>query len=399
MYELLVGRPPFVGETAISLAYQHVREAPVPPSQHNPLIHPQIEAITLKALAKDKADRYQSAREMKADIVRVLAGQGVVAPLAGLPDETSPVTAEPAAQQTLVAAATGAAPQAAQPPASLEPQDPPPARRRGLALLVGALVLLLLAGGGYGIWRAFGPGQTGAALVAVPDLLGASRAEAESRLRDAGLKPRFMEVNGKDDKTVDTIVKQIPVSGSDVATDSVVTAEINVGVETAVIPTGLTGEDVDKAEKRLEEAGFTNVDTEPAANEPSDADKDDTLSVDPAEGTSLALDKKITLIYATGRDDAGPSRQRETSKSEPKPEPSESESEESTETEDTPDPPESDEPSATQSTPPEASETASPEAPASTPTKPKATKTPKKPRRENRGQQENGQQDIADVSP
>jgi serine/threonine-protein kinase len=397
MYELLVGRPPFVGETAISLAYQHVREAPVPPSQHNPLIHPQIEAITLKALAKDKADRYQSAREMKADITRVLAGQGVVAPLAGLLDETLPVAAEPAAQQTLVAAATGSAPQPAQPPAPVEPQDPPPARRRGLALLVGALVLLLLAGGSYGVWRAFGPGQTGAALVSVPDLLGASRAEAESRLRDAGLEPRFMEVNGKDDKTVDTIVKQVPVSGSDVATDSVVTAEINVGVETAVIPTGLTGEDVDKAEKMLEEAGFTNVDTEPAADEPSDADKDDTLSVDPAEGTSLALDKKITLFYATGREDADPTQQRETSK--PEPEPSESESEEPTETEDTPDPPESDEPSATKSTRPEASETASPETPASTPTKPKATKTSKKPRRENRGQQENGQQDIGDVSP
>ena len=72
LYELLVGRPPFIGESPVSVAYQHVREAPVPPSQLDPVITPDIDAVTLKALAKDPADRYQSAREMKADITRVL---------------------------------------------------------------------------------------------------------------------------------------------------------------------------------------------------------------------------------------------------------------------------------------------------------------------------------------
>src|SRR3712207_1052337 len=75
LYELLVGRPPFIGESPVSVAYQHVRETPVPPSQLDPVITPDIDAITLKALAKDPADRYQSAREMKADITRVLAGE------------------------------------------------------------------------------------------------------------------------------------------------------------------------------------------------------------------------------------------------------------------------------------------------------------------------------------
>ena len=75
LYELLVGRPPFVGESPVSVAYQHVREEPVPPSQLDPMITPEIDAIVLKALAKDPDDRYQSAREMKADIARVLAGE------------------------------------------------------------------------------------------------------------------------------------------------------------------------------------------------------------------------------------------------------------------------------------------------------------------------------------
>src|SRR3954454_13749007 len=79
LYELLVGRPPFTGDSPVSVAYQHVREAPVPPSQLDPVITPDIDAITLKALAKDPLDRYQSAREMKADITRVLSGQQATA--------------------------------------------------------------------------------------------------------------------------------------------------------------------------------------------------------------------------------------------------------------------------------------------------------------------------------
>ena len=79
LYELLVGRPPFIGESPVSVAYQHVRELPVAPSELDPVITPDIDAITLKALAKDPDDRYQSAREMKADITRVLAGQQATA--------------------------------------------------------------------------------------------------------------------------------------------------------------------------------------------------------------------------------------------------------------------------------------------------------------------------------
>ena len=95
MYELLVGRPPFVGESPVSVAYQHVREAPVPPSQLDPVITPDIDAVTLKALAKDPADRYQSAREMKADITRVLAGQQATAVVPRVPEDATATQAVP----------------------------------------------------------------------------------------------------------------------------------------------------------------------------------------------------------------------------------------------------------------------------------------------------------------
>ncbi|MFT4108289.1 Stk1 family PASTA domain-containing Ser/Thr kinase, partial [Propionicimonas sp.] len=79
LYELLVGRPPFQGDSPVSVAYQHVREAPVPPSHLDAEITPAMDAITLKALAKDPADRYQTAAAMRADIGRLLAGQSVAA--------------------------------------------------------------------------------------------------------------------------------------------------------------------------------------------------------------------------------------------------------------------------------------------------------------------------------
>src|ERR687893_2054850 len=103
LYELLVGRPPFVGESPVSVAYQHVREAPVPPSQLDPVITPDIDAVTLKALAKDAADRYQSAREMKADITRVLSGQQATAVVPRVGDNATRTVAMIAAAPTQVA--------------------------------------------------------------------------------------------------------------------------------------------------------------------------------------------------------------------------------------------------------------------------------------------------------
>src|SRR3989442_10829449 len=74
LYELLTGRPPFTGDSPVAIAYQHVRENPIPPSRVDPEIPGWADAIVLKAMAKDPADRYQSAGEMRQDIHRALSG-------------------------------------------------------------------------------------------------------------------------------------------------------------------------------------------------------------------------------------------------------------------------------------------------------------------------------------
>ena len=85
IFELLTGHPPFVGDNPVSVAYQHVREDPRAPSESNPDVTPDVDAVVLKALSKNPANRYQSAGEMRADLLRAAAGRPVSAPPVGDP--------------------------------------------------------------------------------------------------------------------------------------------------------------------------------------------------------------------------------------------------------------------------------------------------------------------------
>src|SRR3954471_11335989 len=99
LFELLTGEPPFTGDSPVAVAYQHVREDPKSPSSLNPKVTPALDAIVLKAMAKGPANRYQSAAEMRADLVRVLSGQAPMAPSVMSEDERTAMLA-PAATGT-----------------------------------------------------------------------------------------------------------------------------------------------------------------------------------------------------------------------------------------------------------------------------------------------------------
>src|SRR5262249_16425937 len=79
VYELLTGHPPFQGDNPVSVAYQHVREDPKPPSASNRDVTPDVDAVVLKALAKNPLNRYQSTAEMRADLLRAATGRAVLA--------------------------------------------------------------------------------------------------------------------------------------------------------------------------------------------------------------------------------------------------------------------------------------------------------------------------------
>ncbi len=97
LYELLTGEPPFTGDSPVAIAYQHVREAPRPPSETKPGLPHEMDAIVLKALNKNPLNRYQTAAEMRSDLVRALSGQAVQAtPLMTDDERTELMRAAPA---------------------------------------------------------------------------------------------------------------------------------------------------------------------------------------------------------------------------------------------------------------------------------------------------------------
>src|SRR6202789_2156558 len=80
LYEMLTAEPPFIGDSQVAVAYQHVREDPVPPSRRYEGISADLDAVVLKALAKNPENRYQTAAEMRTDLVRVHNGEAPEAP-------------------------------------------------------------------------------------------------------------------------------------------------------------------------------------------------------------------------------------------------------------------------------------------------------------------------------
>ncbi|HEY3339198.1 MAG TPA: Stk1 family PASTA domain-containing Ser/Thr kinase [Propionicimonas sp.] len=292
LYELLVGRPPFIGDSPVSVAYQHVREAPVPPSHLDPEITPGMDAITLKALAKDPADRYQTASAMRADITRLLAGQEVTAraPAAAIPvpvGASALATASRGSEPTTVLAADE------HHTASRVYETAKPRRRWGLLAFILALIL---AAGGIGAFYLFQASQV--ETVDVPWVVDRREAEAIDALMQAKLQPRVQQVTGPDDTTKGRVTKQ-SVFDKKVQIGTEVIITVNIGPTKGVIP-AVAGLDYRDAVKMLNANGFTNVTPLPATSEPVSAKADEVTSVDPAEGASVTLDTPIKVYYATG---------------------------------------------------------------------------------------------------
>jgi serine/threonine-protein kinase len=264
VYELLTGRPPFTGDSPVSVAYQHVSEAPVPPSQLDPAVPATIDAIVLKALAKRPEDRYQSAAEMRSDVERAIAGLPVTAAFTPVTATADPTVSMP----TVVPA--GEAPRRRSPLVWV-------ALVVGLAVVAGAMVLV-----GKTIF-----GTPAVETVAVPDLSGKTIAEAQTALTQVGLVLGQETPQPSDDRPKDTIISQNPAPSQQIQKGQSVDVTVSTGKAQVVVPNLVDLSSPDDARAALTAQGLL-------------LGKVDRQNSDQAEGTVLSQDPEAGVQVDTG---------------------------------------------------------------------------------------------------
>jgi serine/threonine protein kinase len=266
MYELLTGRPPFTGDSPVAIAYQHVRENPIPPSRLDPTLPSWADSIVLKAMAKSPNDRYQSAAEMNADIQRAASGMQVAASMAP-PTRADYYDYQQRTQQMGPQTAMGVAPTSVSPYQQTGYQQPYgygnggydgggadqqrggrrwiPWLIAGIVVVAAVVVALILVNGG------------GGASASVPLVDGLSYSQASSQITAAGLKPVENKEPSQSIKT-GLVISTNPGNGNSVAKNSTVTVNVSTGPSSISLP-NLQGMQESAAASKLTSLGFTNV--------------------------------------------------------------------------------------------------------------------------------------------
>jgi eukaryotic-like serine/threonine-protein kinase len=249
LYELLTGRPPFVGESPVSVAYQHVRENPAPPSSYDPSIPPEVDAVVLKALAKNREERYQSAADMRADIHRILAGQQVTAPMAAVAETRAMYGGTAFDDQEPEDDLVGYGPQ----DDSQEAQD---RRGRGLAYFLLGLAIVALAVGGYLLWDNLSDDTPAVSQVEVPSLIGKTKSQAISSLSAVGLELGTAKPVNSTEFPEGQIMTQDPKPLTKADPNTKVNVTISAGEAKIQVP-DVVGKPIETARQQLSAAGFT----------------------------------------------------------------------------------------------------------------------------------------------
>jgi serine/threonine-protein kinase len=283
LYELLTGSVPFEGETAVAIAYQQVAAAPRPPSELNPGIPPSLDAVVLRALAKDPAERFVDDDELiaalEAELAALPAYSEVAYAMTAVAAPPEPPGPPPAAGLLM---APAAAPEA--------DGEPPDERRRrvlwwtlaGLAAAaVVALALLLLLQNGSG--------------VSVPNVVGQSEQEASLTLSHAGLVP-VPSLQSSTSVPAGRVISQSPAAGSAVSKGAHISFAVSAGPGVKGVP-DVEGLSAEQAEAKLRTAGFKPA-RKSEANTKVAPGK--VIGTSPSAGTETQLGSTVTVIVSSG---------------------------------------------------------------------------------------------------
>jgi len=300
LYELLTGRPPFTGDSPVSVAYQHVSENPLPPSQVDPAVPPALDALVMKSLAKSPDDRYQTAADFRSDVERAIAGMPVTT---AIPPAAGGMGAAGVAAGAMGGAALGAAaaadatqrfPTAGAPVGGAPPLEPESKRSPWVWVGIAALILIV-AGSALFLGRVLFGGSTGEQ-VTVPALVGKTVQVAEQSLTSQGLK-LGEQTPAASDQPKGTILTQNPAAGSQLAKGQSVSVSVSAGRAQVQVPT-LTGlPSSDDARVALTEVQLV---LGTVTQKDSDQPEGMVLSQSPTSGTTVNAGTKVNITVSNG---------------------------------------------------------------------------------------------------
>ena len=285
LYEILTGEPPFIGDSPVAVAYQHVREDPIPPSQRHEGISPELDAVVLKALAKNPDNRYQTAAEMRADLVKVHSGEAPDAPKVLTDAERSSLLAStPSHDRTPLTD-------------QLPPQEPDFVERErggsvGRWLIAVAALAVLTVVVTIAINMIGGDPRD----VQVPDVRGQASADAIAALQNRGFRTRTQQ---KPDSTVppDHVIDTEPDANTSVGAGDEITINVSTGPEQREVP-DVSSLTYAEAVRKLTDAGFGRF---KQAGSPSPPQlKDRVLATNPPANQTSAITNEITIVMGSG---------------------------------------------------------------------------------------------------
>jgi eukaryotic-like serine/threonine-protein kinase len=291
LYELLTGVVPFSGDTPVEIAMKHLSSTPESPSSKRAEIPHDLDMIVLRALAKDPSDRYQSAEEMDADLVRVARGASVS------PETEEAATAIISRPPTAVTAIT--------PPRTRDavPYAPPPAyydydepRRRAIwPWLVALLFVIAAIVGGYFLYNQVQT-QLANSKVAVENYVGLREIAAVGAIREKGLRVQVVRQYNSDPRFPETYVfKQDPQPGEKIEKGNYVTVFSSLGPPKTDVPS-VVGEPLNQALSELSAAKLKPK----VQRVDNDAPQGQVLSQQPKAGSSVQQDSTVTLKVSKG---------------------------------------------------------------------------------------------------